>query len=449
MVRHVCYSQSAKIDCRELRKTLSKAMQNKITRNITLILGGILGAQLISLAFTPIVTRLYSPETFGLFGIIMAAVAVISPLATAAYPTAITLPKKDSDARGLALLAFFIAIATALIILVFLLFESHWLGNILKIRTQETTLLLLIPLIVFCMACLDISGQWMIRNKAFATLAHVSVTNSLVMNITKVGAGLLHPAATTLLLIAAFANTLQTLTLQWHARKHKKSIFNSSIQYSFLSLKTLAKRYIDFPLYRMPQLTILSLSQNLPILILASFAGPASAGFYTLARTTMAAPVILIGKSVGDVLYPHINDKIQAKNEVTHTIRKSTLVLATLGFLPFATLVYFGPQIFSVLFGSEWATAGEYGRWLGLLFYFNLLSKPSLAAAPALGMQKHILVYEIASTLTKALGLLLGLYFFSSEIIAVMLYSIIASIFYLIIIKWVLSNSRIVRYNTL
>ncbi|MEI8616630.1 oligosaccharide flippase family protein [Pseudoalteromonas sp. B193] len=85
---------------------------------------------------------------------------------------------------------------------------------------------------------------------------------------------------------------------------YKTTVPNDRIAYKkiyFKRVKEVALIYRDFPLYRAPQQFINALSQSLPILMLASFFGPASAGFYTLAKTVMAIPSTLVGKAVGDV----------------------------------------------------------------------------------------------------------------------------------------------------
>ncbi|WP_291346906.1 NAD-dependent epimerase/dehydratase family protein [Desulfobacula sp.] len=71
--------------------------------------GGTAGAQAIAMVFSPVVTRLYGPEIYGLLGTFLAITSMISPVVALSYPIAIVLPKEDSDAKGIVRLSIYIA----------------------------------------------------------------------------------------------------------------------------------------------------------------------------------------------------------------------------------------------------------------------------------------------------------------------------------------------------
>src|SRR5699024_7196364 len=97
------------------------------------------------------------------------------------------------------------------------------------------------------------------------------------------------------------------------------------------SIKYLAKKYYDFPVYRAPQVLLNGVSMSLPVLMLTTFFGPVSAGFYTLSRTALSAPTQLIGKAVGDVFYPRISEAAHKKEDITGILIKSTISLFLVG----------------------------------------------------------------------------------------------------------------------
>ena len=72
--------------------------QSAYARNVLTLMTGTTLAQAIPIAISPILTRLYSPEDFGTFGLYMAIVAIASVLVTGRYELAILLPKRDRDA---------------------------------------------------------------------------------------------------------------------------------------------------------------------------------------------------------------------------------------------------------------------------------------------------------------------------------------------------------------
>ena len=63
---------------------------------ITLGLGNLI-AQLISVAAVPLITRLYTPEEYGIFTVYLAVSMAIFPIASLQFDTAAILPRKEED----------------------------------------------------------------------------------------------------------------------------------------------------------------------------------------------------------------------------------------------------------------------------------------------------------------------------------------------------------------
>lgn len=78
-----------------------------------MLVAGAAGAQVTSVLFYPLITRLFGPETLGVLGTFTAVAAMASSLAALAYPLAIVLPRNDRDAIALARVSFFISILLA------------------------------------------------------------------------------------------------------------------------------------------------------------------------------------------------------------------------------------------------------------------------------------------------------------------------------------------------
>lgn len=150
----------------------------------------------------------------------------------------------------------------------------------------------------------------------------------------------------------------------------------------------------------------------------------------------------MIGQAVGDVFYPRVTEASHRGEDVPKLILKATLALAAVGFLPFAVVVAFGPQLFAFVFGGEWRVAGEYARWISVWMFFQFINKPSVMAIPALKLQKFFLIYELFSTASKVLALFIGFSIFSSDIIAIALFSMFGVFAYVFLIIWVIVNSK-------
>ena len=398
--------------------------QSKFVRSVILVATGTAGAQALTMAFAPIITRMYGPEAFGLLGTFMATLGIVTPISALAYPIAIVLPKSDDDAKGLAKLSFRIALFMALALSVILLFASKQIAALLGMQAIAA-FMLLIPLAMFFSALQQIMQQWLIRKKQFKVTARIAVSQSLILNSSKVGIGWFWPVGSVLIILATLGNALYAVQLWFGAKKwaDKDGRIDKPAE-SKVDLKALAYKHRDFPYYRAPQVFINALSQSLPVLMLASFFGPASAGFYAIGRTVLGIPSTLIGQAVADVFYPKIAEAANRNENLYRPILKATLALAGVGIVPYGVVFLFGPSLFSFVFGEEWRVAGEYARWLSAWSYFGFMNRPSIAALAVLNMQRFFLVYEVVSLILRAASLYIGFAVLNNDLQAVILFSI-------------------------
>lgn len=419
-----------------MKKQISKLFHNIFIKNVLIIALGTAGAQIITMIFSPIITRIYSPDEYGIFGLFMAIITVITPIAALTYPIAIVLPKKDNEAKKLIKLSIIISLLITFILFIILFFTGDNILNIIGASTLKSYSLI-IPMAVFFNASMQIASQWLIRKHKFKTIAQINVLNSLIVNSGKTGLGLVKPIALVLIAVTTTSVAIHTLLLvvKGNIIKSIKNIKNIDI-----SLLRIAKKYYDFPLYRAPQVFINAFSQGLPVILLGGLFSPSTAGFYILAISVLGIPSTLIGQSVADVFYPRITEAFHKRENLTKLIKKATLILAITGFFPYLIIILFGPLLFGLIFGSNWTTAGDFSRWLSLWFFFSLINSPSVASIPTLSMQKFFLFFEIISVITRLSTIIIIFFIFNDEILTIAFYSIV-SVFINVLLIWITINT--------
>lgn len=407
---------------------LSKVLalrQRPFVRNVVIMASGTAAAQLISFVLTPVITRLYGPEAYGLMGVFMAIIQTIAPVAALTYPIAVVLPKRDEDAKGLMKLSWYISIGLAAAAGILLLLFNEPIAQIFQIG-DVAPFLFLIPVVIIFSAFLQVTEQWLVRTKQFEIPAKASFLQSLLTQGSKAGIGLFFPAAAVLVVLTAAGNGVKALIMMLFTNSTRAKSPNT-VQEKGKSLRNLAKRYQDFPIFRAPQVLLNGMSQNIPVFVLSSFFGPAAAGFYSIGRTVLSLPIQLIGKSVGDVFYPRITEAGNNNENLTRLITKTTFALAAVGIIPFGTIVIAGPWLFSFVFGSDWVTAGEYARWMAVWVFTMFISLPSIKALPVLAAQAFHLKYTILMIIIRTGALLFGYYVFGNDVVAVAFFSISAA----------------------
>ena len=403
-------------------RTLSRS---RFLRNVAIVASGAAGAQAISLAFTPVITRLYGPEAFGLFGTFTATLAVLTPLAALSYPIAMVLPDKHADAVGLVRLSILLSVIMALLLTALVALFGADVAQVLGLQAIQAYLWLF-PIALVLIALMQVCQQWVIRTKQFQVSARAAVLQALVLNGAKVGVGWFYPVGGSLVALATLGSGLHAILI-WTGISKGSAPLTTGPDETAADLRTLARRYRDFPLYRAPQIVINAASQALPVLMLASLFGAAAAGLYSLGRLVMAMPSSLIGQAVFDVFYPRITEAARHRENLFTLLLKASLALAAAGVVPFGLVILFGPWLFGFVFGAEWLAAGAYAQWLALWLFFAFVNRPSVAAIATLGKQGFFLVYEIVSLGLRAGALYVGFRLFNNDQVAVALFSAVGA----------------------
>ncbi|MFB5662614.1 lipopolysaccharide biosynthesis protein [Alteribacillus sp. HJP-4] len=410
----------------KLKSAFKNLKKRPFVRNVIIMASGTAAAQAIGMALSPVITRLYGPEAFGMMGVFTAAVMIISPVAALTYPIAIVLPRKNSDATGLIRLSLYIAAAISVMVGLILLFFNESIARLFRIE-DIAVYLYLIPLVILFAGFLQVAEQWLIRTQQFSITARVKVMHAIILQGSKVGMGFFHPVAAVLIVLTVLGQALNAFMLILSAKRAgvRKPVKKEE---EAASLKELADRHRDFPKYRAPEALISAVSQNLPVLMLSTFFGPAAAGFYSIGRTVLNMPTQLIGKSVGDVFYPRISEAANKGENLTYLIKKATNGLAVVAAVPFGLVFLFGPWLFSFVFGADWQDAGEYARWMALWSFFGFMNRPSVRALPVLSAQAFHLKYTIVMLVIRLGALAVGYYVFSSDLAAIALFGISGSL---------------------
>jgi O-antigen/teichoic acid export membrane protein len=427
-----------------IRQRIQRLTTSHFLRNVAIVGGGTATAQIIAVAFAPIITRLYGPEAFGVLGVFMATLGAIVPLSSLTYGVAIVLPASDDEARALLKLSLLIGlVVTILSGLIFGGFHQQ-IANAIGF-TPASSFLLLAPVVILLSATAQPLQQWLVRKKQFRAISRIAVIESAATSSSKTAVGLIAATAPALLVLGTLASAFQTLLLWLSARPTLLGPFDRTSTAletpDAASLRYVAYRYRDFPLFRAPQVWLYTVSDSIPTLMLAALLGPAAAGFYTVARRVLGLPGSLISGAVGTVLFPRIAEASQRSEKLRPLILKGTAGLALAGLLPFGVVVAFGPWLFSFVFGVEWAAAGQYAPWLAVWLYFEFVSLPSVQAIPFLGLQGQLLAYEVVVITLRAASLAFGALVLQSDLAAIALFSTTGTLVNMWLIVWILLSS--------
>jgi O-antigen/teichoic acid export membrane protein len=401
------------------RSVLRQLRQARLVRNIATAISGSAGAQLINLALIPVIMRLYGPDAFGVLGTFQSLTIILIPACALTYPIAIVLPRSEGDARGLIRLSLWVASAVSGGSGLLLYCYGAQIAESLGIGIL-TPYLMLLPVVMFSAAVLEIIQQWLYRNGRFTLTARAATLHAVIYNSTRSLGGLVQASAPMLVITSALYYIIHsTLLLLGMTLGRAGRVDQAADEEAPKGLKALAAHYRDFPLYRAPQVLINALSVHMPTLVLAASFGAVSAGFFALCLQVLSMPSNFVGKAVGSVYYPRITQAIHAGEPIVRLLVRGVVGLGAVGFLPFATLALFGPALFGWVFGAAWYQAGEYARWLALAELTGFIAGPCAVAVPALSLQKRFLLFEVASTSLRVAAVFAGAFVFKDALAVV------------------------------
>ncbi|RDI52571.1 O-antigen/teichoic acid export membrane protein [Microvirga subterranea] len=430
-------------------RSIRNLRSHPFMRGLAVVVGGTAAAQAITFAFSPVITRLYGPEVFGVQGIFLSIVGIVTPFASLGYGGSIVLPASDGEARALFRLSMIISAAmSALSAIVVGIFHAE-IADAIGF-TAASSLLFLLPIVVLMTAIAQPFHHWLARKKQFASLSRISIAEAVLVGTGKSAAGVVAATAPVLLASVAISGGLK-VWLMW--RSARSTLLSSEAcdraepaAEAEASLRSAAYRFRDFPLFRAPLDWLNAASYGIPSLMLASLLGPAAAGFYVLAFRVVSLPITIIAAAVGTVFLPRIAEASHRSEPLRPLLLKGTAALAAFGIVPFGIMMVFGPWIFSFVFGADWAPAGEYARWLALWFYFIFIGAPSTQAFPILGLQGHFLAYEVVVTILRTASLAVGVLLLRDEMAAIALFAIVGVLVNVAQILWcILSCDRRLR----
>lgn len=400
-------------------------------RNTMTLASGSAIAQIIALAVAPIVTRLYSPEDFGLFGIFMAISAILVPIATLRYDLAIILPNKHLSAWNLLLVVSKHSILIAFILLIFVAPLRVRLANFFG-EEDLAPYLFLLPLLALNSGWLNLASSWTVRHKMFGALSKTDISSSIAGNSFKIVTGVFGAGAGGLIFSALFQKFIHLCTLLFLIRDTIPGENGDSKEgYGLI------KRYYDIPLYSMPQDIMASFAANLPNILLAVYFNPLVVGFYLLAYRVTSAPIGFIREAFRKVFYQRASELYNEGHNLYFSVLKMTAGLMCLCTPLLLLLFFYGEALFSVIFGDEWLIAGTYSKYLGILVFASVANTPSVVVIPILNKNKGLLIYEILGTSFRLLTIILAGYFLDAES-TVATFCIVSAVANFCLISWIL-----------
>ncbi|MDC3287642.1 oligosaccharide flippase family protein [Candidatus Marinimicrobia bacterium] len=335
-------------------------------KKIGILILGTFTAQLITIAVTPILSRIYTPEDFGVFAIIFSISGILSTFIGGRYEVAIVQPRKISKSLNLALISSIgMILSTIFLIIIYLFFEE----NILKLTKFENSFLLYSPLIALFIGLFNILNMLNTKLENYKSIAIAKILKSITQNFLPIILACFSVNSINLLIgyFGGFFATYFTLM----KKEFLQRLFSNHV--SVKNLFSVLKEYKNFPLLSAPASLVNTISQQLPFIFIYYIGGEAINGFYFLASRIISIPVTLIGVSFGQVFYKEVTSRLNDKTPLMPLLIDSIKKLLIIA-IPFFLLIFLlSPYFFPILFGQDWVDSGKIAQYLGFIFVIKFV----------------------------------------------------------------------------
>lgn len=409
----------------QVQKILPKS---PFARGVSVLLGGTVSAQMLLVLASPLLTRLYSPEDFGLLAVYASLLAMIGVIACLRYELAIPLPEDEQEAANVAalslLIAFVIAMLSALIVVAFGESIAQSLG-----LPVLAGCLWLIPIGVLLKGAYTVFSYWSIRKKSFNVIAGTRLRQALATILIQLTAFKL--GGTALLLGQVAGQSIGTVRLA------RLALLMPAFNHLTLrGIWSVARRYRRFPFFSTwAGLLNTGGTQLLPLLLTTFFSSVAT-GFYALAYRVLTLPMSLVGSAIQSVYFSGAAAAHRDKDLGNRT-QKLLNILVQIAVPPAAVIALTGPQFFSWFFGNQWLEAGQIAQWMTPWLVLQFCTGPLIIVFEAVEKQHIGMMMQGQLFLVRAIMLIIGI-LNKNIILTIFLFSLGSSISYMMFMHMIL-----------
>lgn len=339
-------------------------------------------AQAIPIAIIPILTRMFSPEDFGLLALYAACVSILGVVATGRYEIAIMLPKDDEDARLLLQLSMLVALFVSLLISIPISIWNaqiaHFLGN-----EDIAVWLYLVPVSVLFTGIYQALTYWNNRQKKFINTAVSRVNQSLFQGFAQTSLGFLQVSGG--LICGQFIGIVSgSIYLLKKDRNYKSLIRKSKIN----SIQKQGIKYHKFPTYGVWGALCDAGAVQMPVILLTKFYSNSVTGMFSLTFRVLNMPTSIISSAIAQVLFQKVVEISQTEPEKLNLYIIKMFLLLFVIYLPAVPVLFiWGESLFSIIFGNEWSQAGVYAGYLVIAVAVRFAVSPLSAV---LGLEQNI-----------------------------------------------------------
>ncbi|WP_109208072.1 oligosaccharide flippase family protein [Moorella sp. Hama-1] len=404
--------------------------KDQFARSVAQMVGGTALGQGVVILSSPLLTRLYTPEEFGLLAVFSSILSVALVLVSFRYEYAIPLPVEDDQAADLLSLSVLLVLGTSVLGVV----AFWWLSEEISVWTRTPQLasyIWFLPIGLLGGGLYQAFNYWITRQKLFSVVSRTKVIQGFGQVLIQLIAGTLKFGATGLLTGFIVGKFLGVGALM-------RRSFRVTHVSSWSRIRIVAKKYRSFALYTVGAGVVNMVGMYIPNIQFARYFDLEKVGFFFLTQRILTVPMALIGQSVAQVFYPVAAQSQSDLSQSRHLIERLATVLLFISFSTFSVVSLQGPFLFASVFGPAWQDAGHYAQYLAPWYVCSFISSPLSSFVLVAGKQRSAFFMTLYESGLRLGSIWLGSRYGSPEL-AVLLFSASGVLISIVYIGWILN----------
>jgi O-antigen/teichoic acid export membrane protein len=369
--------------------------------------GGV-GAQAVNLLALPIISRLYAPEEYAVWALVMATAGIVGGIACFRYELAIVIPPDEEEASSLFWWCIISSIGMGMIVAggtLALYLPGMPLATVGKHSALYT---FYAPLLIVAMGITLALQYWTVRQESFSINSFSQIGMAGATLAVQVGYAVAYDGQASGLLAGSLIGQLVAVVVLGLGNAQTKTV--PAISRHILSkIPQALKSHNKFFKYSTPYSLFGTVRARASVYVLAMFLSPRDIGLYAFAYRVLNFPVSLISSALRPVIFQETASKGTAALEhKLNRILKWLAILAT----PFVVIYFFyAKELFVLFFGQKWAGAEYYGNFFMLPVFTFLFCNWMDRIMDVMGQQRLTMILEIVFSVLSIAGLWSGLFF--------------------------------------
>jgi O-antigen/teichoic acid export membrane protein len=389
--------------------------------NVISLMTGSAAAQAIPILISPLLTRLYSPKEFGLLALYLSISAVLSVFAAGRYDLALIEPAQDNEARGLLFAGLWLSVIFSLCLSIIFALAETYIHQLMG-SPDGIFWLNFVPITVLSMSCLSLFTYWLNRSKNFKAMNTFRILNSVGIASLSISFAFTQfkPEG---LMFGYVLGQILTVVFIWVAYvkpEMTKTRANALI---------VMREYYRYPKFLIPSTLAGTIASESPIVLLTRLFDTTVSGLFSFVNRVTVSPMTIIGNSIGEVYRVRAAENFQQHGECRQIFLHHVRLLAIAGVVPWLVLFFWGPTLFTFIFGPQWSEAGEMAKIISFVVWFQLVSTP-LSYTITFNRSQHLDLYLQIFRVAGSIGSVYVGYGYHDYILTVQLYSVTYCIYY-------------------